>query len=182
MHRRCSNCEVAARKKERCLGIIEGGTTTTTTNVLWPISELRMGMRTTTTIICWKCCSCLYRRLLGSVDLVKCAYFVTESVEGTTTGRQELRCQEKRQLCRRLLLLRTSEREIRRREGKWHTAVRQILAATARGRMRWDARSGWEGMGCRLIASLQGKVKTNSSSAKDCDICCSEVGFCHDCC
>ncbi|CAL9129793.1 protein OBERON 2-like [Musa acuminata AAA Group] len=33
-----------------------------------------------------------------------------------------------------------------------------------------------------VMCSLQGKVKTNTSSAKDCDICCSEVGFCHDCC
>ncbi|RWW65284.1 hypothetical protein BHE74_00027417 [Ensete ventricosum] len=60
------------RKKERCLGIAEGG-----------------------------------------------AYFVTRSVEGT--GRQELHWQEKRQLCHRLLLSRTSEREIRRWEEMAHS-------------------------------------------------------------
>ncbi|RRT68901.1 hypothetical protein B296_00022834 [Ensete ventricosum] len=53
---------------ERCLGITEGGTTATTVDVQWPTSELRMGMRSMATGICWKCCICLHRRLLGSVD------------------------------------------------------------------------------------------------------------------
>ncbi|RRT63128.1 hypothetical protein B296_00000874 [Ensete ventricosum] len=49
------------------------------------------------------------------------AYFVTGSVEGAgRQRRQELRWQEKRQLCRRLLLSRTSEREIRRWEEMAH--------------------------------------------------------------
>ncbi|RRT70900.1 hypothetical protein B296_00006317 [Ensete ventricosum] len=117
------------QSKERCLGIAEGGTTT---DVLWPTSELLMGMRTTTTGICWKCCSCLHRRLLGSVDLVKGAYFVKAAGR---QRRQELRWQEKWQLCRRLLS-RMSEREIRRWEGKWHTTVRHILTATVHDRMR----------------------------------------------
>ncbi|RWW01291.1 hypothetical protein GW17_00035680 [Ensete ventricosum] len=40
---------------ERCHGIAEGGTTTTTTDVLWLASELRMEMRSATTGIYWKC-------------------------------------------------------------------------------------------------------------------------------
>ncbi|RWW44931.1 hypothetical protein BHE74_00049273 [Ensete ventricosum] len=66
------------------------------------------------------------------------AITVTGSVEGVTAGKQRrkmLRWQEKRQLCRRLLLSRTSEREICRWEGQRSIAVRQTLAATAHDRM-----------------------------------------------
>ncbi|RRT77036.1 hypothetical protein B296_00015573 [Ensete ventricosum] len=64
---------------------------------------------------------------------------VTGSIKGATAGRQRrkvLHWQEKRQLCRKLLLLRTSERKICWWEWQWCTTVRQTLAATARGRMR----------------------------------------------
>ncbi|RWW63825.1 hypothetical protein BHE74_00028978 [Ensete ventricosum] len=70
-------------------------------------------------------------------------------VISATTGRQRRKVlcwQEKRQLCCRLLLSRMSEREIRRWEGQWRTAVRQTLTATVRGRKRWDTRSWGEGM------------------------------------
>ncbi|RRT82424.1 hypothetical protein B296_00002680 [Ensete ventricosum] len=53
--------------------------------------------------------------------LVKGAYFITGSVEGAgRQRRQELHWQEKRQLCHRLFLSRTCEREIRRWEEMAH--------------------------------------------------------------
>ncbi|RRT43698.1 hypothetical protein B296_00029749 [Ensete ventricosum] len=53
----------ATAKEKRYHEIAEDGTTTTTTNVLWPTSKLQMEMRSATTRICWKCGFCLRLRL-----------------------------------------------------------------------------------------------------------------------
>ncbi|RWW62343.1 hypothetical protein BHE74_00030530 [Ensete ventricosum] len=73
---------LSQRKRERCLGITEGGTIATTADVLWLTSESQMGMRSATTGICWKCCVCLCWRLLGSVDFGERCLFRYQKHQG----------------------------------------------------------------------------------------------------